>query len=177
MTRKHALLGFAVFAVLAFVVALRAHALAAANTLADAREASLTQVEQETQRLIDLRARQDVVAAARRPPQDVIALVNKTLREAGVPTDRFKNLEPESDVPTSGGLRRQTLRLLLEQVSLPQLGQFLAEWRTRQDLWTPTSIELTHRVSGADADDHFDVRVVVGATYFADTAEPKEAAK
>jgi len=177
MTRKHSLLGFAVFAVLAFIVALRARALAAANSFADAREASLAQVGCETQRLVELRARQDVVAAARRPPQDVIALVNKTLREAGVPTDRFKNLEPESDVPTSGGLRHQTLRLLLEQVSLPQLGQFLAEWRTRQQLWTPTSIELTHRVAGADADDRFDVRVVVAATYVADTADPKEATK
>jgi hypothetical protein len=165
---------------MAFVLALRAHALTTADAVADAREGALAEVERETQRLLELRAREDVVASARRPPQDVIALVNAALREAGIPADRFKNLEPESDVPTGNGLRRQTLRLLLEQVSLPQLGQFLQQWRARQGLWTPTSVELTHRLAGgaaadqAEKDDRFDVRVVVAATYFPDA---KEAAK
>ena len=177
MTRSRLLLAFAGAAVVTFAVALRAQTLVAANAAADAREAVLALATQDLAHLVELRARRDVVAAARRPPQDVIALVNATLREAGVPADRFKNLEPENDVPTGTGLRRQTLRLQLEQVTVPQLGQFLAAWRSGQSLWTPTSLELTHRPAGPEAGgdpaaaDRFDARMVVAATYVDDAKE------
>jgi hypothetical protein len=171
MTARPVVLAAAAASALLFGLVLRGQALAAARDRADVQLVTLASIEKDLERIAALRSQQDVVATAKRPPQDVIALVNAVLRESGVPTDRFKNLEPESDVPTSGGLRRQTLRLVLEQITVAQLGAFLFEWTARQQLWTPTGIELTHRAAGNDTDDRFDARVVLAATYFSDAHE------
>lgn len=154
----------------AFVVALRARALAAADVTLVAERAALENTSRDLGELRELAAQREVVADAKRPTTDVIALVNAVLRDAGLPTTRLKALEPEADVPLAGRYRRQALRLAIERLSVPELGAFLAAWRAAASVWTPRSIELAHVASQDGSDLGFDVRIVIAATYLGDAA-------
>lgn len=102
-----------------------------------------------------------------RPTADVIALVNRVLTQAGIPTTRFAGCTPEGDAAMSGSteLRRQSVRLSLQALALADLGTFLATWRAENTVWTPVSIEINH---GADEKAQtFDAQVVLAAVYHA----------
>lgn len=129
------------------------------------------------QEMMELTSTRQQISRGQRPTADVIALVNSVLAEAGIPNRHLKGLTPESDgiLPTSSGistqaLGKQTLRLTLQQLTLPDLGAFLAQWNASGNLWTPTHIELTHRRGGsAPTDqDQYDITLRISAIYLAD---------
>ena len=155
-----------------FVVVLRVNALAAAREDVARELQSLEQTASDLREWSELKTQREVVSAAKRPTQDVIAQVNAVLRDAGVPTERLKGLEPESDVALAGRYRTQTIRLALEGVTLREVGSFLAAWRAAKTVWTPRSIELTQVVDKDGASSGLDARLVIAATYLSNA--PRE---
>lgn len=167
--------GLMVAAVLAagtFFVTVRARALGSAEAAADAEVTALERAVADLEELEALKGQREVVAAAKRPTNDVIAQVNAVLRDSGIPTTRLKALEPEADVPLAGRYRSQTIRLALERLSLQEVGGFLGAWRDAATVWTPRSIELSHVSTQDGGDAGFDVRIVIAATYLSDLSEP-----
>ena len=173
MTRRAVLAVLVACAVGAFVLALRAKGLAMARDSVARERAALERTDADLRELAALRDEREVVAAQKRPTQDVIAQVNAVLRDAGLPTTRLKDLQPEADQPLSGRYRSQTIRLSLDHLSIEDVGALLAAWRAARTVWTPRAIELTHVAQADGMDGGFDARVVVAATYLSDA--PAEA--
>lgn len=155
-------------ALVMLVLTWRGRALQAATASLDTERAALSQVERDLDELARLRARKEIVAATKRPTNDVIAQVNALLRDAGIPTRRLQSLEPEADVALSGRYRSQSIRIALSAMALPEIGALLATWRAAESAWTPRSIELTHAAGDDRGGQDYDVRLVVAATYLAD---------
>lgn len=137
--------------------------------------ASLAGTVETTQAVLDLRAKQQRIAEQKRPERDVIARVNAALTEAGISSDRFEGVRPESDsaLPGSAGgdasaYRRQTVRLSLKRLSVGELGAFLGQWSVTQPIWTPTQIELLHVRDQRD-EGRYDVTILMTATYVANS--------
>ncbi len=136
-------------------------------------EESLGRAVHDAQRVIELRQREQRVAENKRPQQDVIARVNDTLAEAGIPQARFAGLRPQSDTALPGTgqrgplYRRQVVQISVWQLTIGQLGSFLGAWRASQELWTPTRIELTH-VRGPASPAHYNLAMLISTTYVAD---------
>ena len=133
----------------------------------DSALAAQQRIIDEAQHIIRLQSKQQRIAEHKRPEQDVIARVNTTLAEAGIPTERFGGLRPESDaaLPNSA-YRRQSVRISLNELSIAQLGAFLDQWSQSQQLWTPTRLELSHARTKID-DDRYNVVILITATYLA----------
>ena len=151
---------------------------AGARHLTGAREqlrsvqTSLSRTVADVNRVLALRGREQRVAEQKRPDQDVIARVNAALAGAEIPTSRFSGLRPHSDSPLPGAdrdlaYRRQTVNVRLRQLTIAELGAFLETWTDTQDLWTATTLELSHVRNTADPA-RFDISILLSATYVAD---------
>jgi hypothetical protein len=66
------------------------------------------------------------------------------LSAAGLAQSNLGALSPESTTQRSGGgtTVRRRATMTLQSLTLPELGRFLAEWRSREPSWTVTSIDL-----------------------------------
>ncbi len=161
------LLGAVVLAA-AGTVFVSAGQLATARGHCRAAESSLEHVARDAGRVLELRESRQTVAEQKRPEQDVIARVNAVLAEAGLGERHFGGLRPESDSALPGSAcRRQTLRIALRQLGLPELGAFLERWAASQELWTPVRVELSH-VRTEAREGRYDVVLLVAATYLAE---------
>ncbi|MCP3902142.1 MAG: hypothetical protein GY715_00785 [Planctomycetes bacterium] len=132
---------------------------------------SLRQTQVRVEQVRRLRSTVQRVDDAHRPKQDLIARVNAALASAGLPERHFGalNLGADATLPGrvgSGDLvyKRQSVRISLKQLALPEIGRFLAEWTRSQPLWTPQRIDLA-RPAGRNAGDRYDVTLVVETTY------------
>lgn len=142
---------------------------------------SYQQTLKDANEVLALRSRRQVVNAAERPPQDVIAQVNGVLAATGIPGNRLKSLTPETDAaltnqPESSNssalqYRKQSLRLTLEGLTVQEIGTFLRQWKTSQQVWTCSRIELTHARDRADAN-RYDINILLSAIYVATTSPP-----
>ena len=133
----------------------------------DAALAAQQRIIDEAQKIIQLSSQQQRIAEHKRPEQDVIARVNTTLAQAGIPSERFGGLRPESDGALPDSVyRRQSVRISLDELSIAQLGTFLGQWSQSQQLWTPTRLELSHTRNKID-DDRYNVVILITATYLA----------
>jgi len=131
-----------------------------------AGQAQLTAVERDVAEIVALRGLDQHIADRKPPERDVIARVNAALTRAGLPASALSSLSPESDVALPGNAQyhRQTLRLSLRSLDLPQLGAFLSAWRESQLVWTITQIELIHsRQRGCE--DCYDATLTLSAIY------------
>lgn len=130
-------------------------------------QTTLANLTKDAQSIIDLRSKQQVVAERKRPEQDVIAKVNATLADVGIPYKHFDSLRPESDgaLPDSN-YRRQSVRINLNEITITELGAFLNQWSLTQKLWTPTRIELLHSRNKANTD-RYNITILITATYLA----------
>ena len=144
----------------------------AAEARLDSASMRLELATQKARELADLSGKQQRVATRERPRQDVLALLNSVMAEAGVPSSSFRSLEVEADVAVrlgtgaeAGRYRRQSLSLLLEKLSPAQLGTFLEIWQGRQGLWIPTRFELTHVSDPRGPQNLYSARILVTATY------------
>ena len=144
------------------------------RALQDAMQ-GLATTSKDVQSVLDLRATQQVIGIQQRPTQDVIAQVNATMAECGLPSNRLKSLTAESDALMSQigdvstlPLRRQSLRLALENMSMKEMGDFLGQWRDSQQIWAVARIELTHVRDQDQMNARFDINVLISAIYLAD---------
>ncbi len=119
-----------------------------------------------------MRTREERIALQERPREDVIALVNAALAEAGLPARHFSDLRNESDsaLPQTGNdanfaYRTQSLSLTLREMRPADLGGFLAAWEQTQSAWIVTRITLTHPTRSRRDDDRFDITLIVTALY------------
>ena len=136
-----------------------------------AAQAQLQSTLVTAQRVIDLQARRQQIADRKRPEQDVIARVTGSMARAGIPSDRFAGLRPESDSALrgesdQGTYRRQAVRFSLSRLTVEELGSFLGDWRLSHPLWTPTQIELLHVRN--QAEDRYNVNILLATTYLAE---------
>ena len=136
----------------------------AEENLSGARE-SLQALGSDARAVLQLRGKSAITNDSERPTADVIAIVNRVLTGAGVPTTKFAGCKSEGDaaVPGSNDLRRQSVRLNLQGMTVADIGAFLESWRSEETVWTPTSVEMNH--AGDDRSQTFDVQVVLSAVY------------
>ncbi len=168
MKNRAAIIAGIWLAVLCVPIVVSASRLNAAQRQLNAALTAQQRLINEAQQIIRLRSKQQRIAEHKRPEQDVIARVNTTLAEAGIPPERFGGLRPESDAAlTNTAYRRQSVRITLDELSIIELGAFLDQWSQAQQLWTPTRIELTHARSRQDSD-RYDAAILITATYLAD---------
>ncbi len=172
MTLRSPILVALVMAVLVLPVVASGRHLAGVREQLRSMQTSLDRTVTDVNRVVALRGREQRIAQQKRPDQDVIARVNAALAGAEIPTSRFSGLRPHSDSPLPGaerGLayRRQTVNVRLRQLTIPELGAFLETWTETQDIWTATTIELSHVRNTADPA-RFDISILLSATYVAD---------
>ncbi len=155
-TTRWSVLGATLVLAVTMVVGL-VRARGAAGDAASAR-ASLDGLIAESNEILALRANAPRVSFAEHDPAAVLSRVNELLIDAGVSSQCFEKLAPDSTTrATSGALRRQSMRLSLRSIALPELGQFFALWRDREPQWTPSRLEVTRRRE----DDRLDVAIVL----------------
>lgn len=154
------------------VIALQAHRVSAARQRHDAAIKSLNELQRDAAKIIELRAKRDLVAWRERPKADVLALVNAALVDAGIPTNRLQGIGEGVDTPvtnTGGGdlpLRRQSLAISFDGLTPAQIGLLLERWDRVQDQWSAGRLELTHRRDPTQPD-LYDLRLHISAVYLA----------
>lgn len=149
MSRRAAILLYVLtLAAALLVVAVGAQRLRAAEARAHGAEAQFAQVKSDAERVLALRARVQTVAVGEQPQQDVFRRVNECLVEAGLAHVRVQSVNPGGDQSLDGTRRVQTVRVVLEPLTLNELGALLERWRRDQALWTVTGVDLA-ATSGA----------------------------
>lgn len=167
MMNRAAIIAGIWLAVLCVPIVISASRLSNARMQHDAALTARQRLINEAQQIIRLRSKQQRIAEHKRPEQDVIARVNTTLAEAGIPPERFGGLRPESDAALPNtAYRRQSVRITLDELSIIELGAFLDQWSKSQQLWTPTRLELSHARSKID-EDRYNIVILITATYLA----------
>ena len=144
-----------------------------AHAAARAAETQLATAVDKAREVMELRSKQQRVAAGERPPQDVIAQINRTLAEVGIRSDRLTGLEPVADRALSGSAaagryRRQSVSATIDRLEPAEIGRFLAEWRQSQPMWIPTRIELFHTRQQLPSSNLYAMRVEMTAIYLSD---------
>jgi len=143
VTRRAAILLFTLsLAAALLVVAAGAQHSAAARARAHGAEARFAQVKADAARVLALRSRSQTVAAGEQPQQDVFRRVNESLAAAGLSHVRVQSINPGGDQSLDGARRVQTVRIVLEPLTLDELGALLDRWRRDQALWTVTGVDL-----------------------------------
>lgn len=174
------LLGLACVAVLGW----RCVAWQAAATEFDQAYAEHAEVAAQSARVTALRALPPVSGYGSRPAEDVIQLANRTLEAATLPPARLRGVQPEPDRAIQDdreGRRLATARLSLEPLTVPELGAYLAAWRSRQQVWSVARIELNAITPARDGSSshsqgQYRVSVTVSASYVdeAPSSGPKQ---
>ncbi len=147
--RTSVLLMLFTLAVCLLLIAVSTSNLRTAGTAADAAAARFTQVSSDAERVRVLRGRSQTIAAGEQPEQDIFRRVNETLAAAGLARTRVQSVNPAGDraldTDSAGGAARriQTVRVVLEPITLDELGAFLDRWRQDQALWTITGIDCS----------------------------------
>lgn len=111
--------------------------------------------------LDQLRRAKPTIAAGQKPQPNISGHITDALVEAGLAPTLLTNLVPNADTPvepasgtkparTGNGrpdlavrYRRQSARLTLDPLSMPELGRFLTSWREMQPDWIVASINVT----------------------------------
>lgn len=141
-----------------------------------------TEVTTKTARLSALRAQPAVSGFGARPDQDVIQLANGVLSTAGLPAGRLRTVAPEHDraiADDRDGRRAATVRLVVEPLTVQELGALLASWRSSQQVWSVARIDLiamSRGESGASgagrSSGQYRASITVTATYIDEAAPP-----
>lgn len=156
------------------VIAVQLHRVKAARLEHGSAAGALDQLHRDAERVLELRAKRDLVAWRERPTTDVLALVNAALIDAGIPADRLQGIGEGVDTAVASAqgsepaLRRQSLAISLERLTPAQIGRFLERWESVQDQWSSGRIELTHRRDQNNSE-LYDLRLHISAVYLART--------
>jgi hypothetical protein len=116
----------------------------ASNSL-DVAQDGWNKLVAEADEVASLRARNPTASWAEHDASAVLARVNAVLADAGVRAEQFGRLAPDAAGNArskAGPVKRQAMRLALNDLSCVELGAFLSLWREREPLWVPTRIEL-----------------------------------
>ncbi|MCC6284642.1 MAG: hypothetical protein IT439_04965 [Phycisphaerales bacterium] len=76
-------------------------------------------------------------------PESLVAeRIVECLRAAGTGPEHVQSLDPQEPITLEGGVQKRRLGLILEGLTLPQVGGFLASLAERAPEWTIDRIEL-----------------------------------
>lgn len=84
----------------------------------------------------------------RRPAAGLQPRIAAVLTASGLAPTALASLAPEAEAAIpgqqgGGTLKRQRVAIVLAGPTLPQVGRFLASWRTAEPAWVVTTIDLT----------------------------------
>jgi hypothetical protein len=104
----------------------------------------LTIVRNDAREIAAIRAAAPPESRRHRPPPGLASRVADVVSRAGLPQSALQNLSPETEAAAdTSGLRKQSMKITLDGLTLPQLGRFLEVWRATQPLWMVASIDIT----------------------------------
>ncbi|MFG0328791.1 MAG: hypothetical protein ACF8PN_02725 [Phycisphaerales bacterium] len=147
-----------------------------------AAQSAVDSVVANASELIDLRRTRRQVSWAKRPTAVALELVNGAIERSGVSGARLVSLTEQADTAlrtrterNAPDLRRQTIGVTLDGLTLEDFGRVLESWRSlpESSVWTITSIEF-HRRNGrslrttAATDAAYTVSLALSATYATD---------
>ncbi|MFT3684281.1 MAG: hypothetical protein QM783_05035 [Phycisphaerales bacterium] len=140
----------------------------------DVAAAGRATVAEKAARIASLRSLPAVNGFGTRPGEDVMSLATRVLDSAHVPAARLRSVQPEADrvvVDDRDGRRAATVRLSLEPLTVPELGAFLAAWRSSQQVWSVSRIDMNAvPPGGGAAAGSYRASITVSATYLDDPA-------
>lgn len=148
-------------------IAAHEDALAEAEVRADAAARTVGEV-------LSLRGLKERSSLRARPPQDLTARLNETLKSSGAGTGLLSEVAAHGGAAAGSGDGKyalQQMRVSLKGAKLSDLGKFIEHWRATQPLWAVTSVDLsrTQQVAtpGAKAphDERFNATIVLTSSY------------
>lgn len=157
-----ALIGTTVAAVGAAVFSWRGYDRAVSSR--DAAVERAERVRNDVEELLALRA-----STSTRPAEastaSLLGPLNQTLGTAGVPLDSLVSASPEtaSSSVSTGAEGTDATRIVLERLTLSQLGATLAEWRSQHPSIIPAAIEITP-INDSKRPDHIRARILLVTT-------------
>jgi len=113
----------------------------ARNQLAAARAGDL-QAAALISEVRQLRALPIIVEDSAVREDRLLGMVSDSLVQAGVNPSAIRGVSSESNSAGSGPYRRQSIRVQLDPISVPDVGRFLSNWKSRHPTWIPTSLNL-----------------------------------
>ena len=164
----------------ALIVGTRVVAWRSAATAFDRATADRASVAEKAARIASLRSQPAVNGFGARPGDDVMSLATRVLDAAHVPAARLRSVQPDADRTVADdrdGRRAATVRLSLEPLTAPELGAFLAAWRSAQQVWSVARIDMNAiPPSGSTPAGNYRATVTVSATYLDDPAPASRSA-
>jgi hypothetical protein len=130
-------------------------------------------VNQDLQRLADLRARVQTPARGRRPQDDLVTRAQQALVSSGLPIAAFSGVQPRAD-QTVNGVRIQTVQLRLQGLRPADVGAWLAAWSTPDQPWRLSELQMVHSTAPSTAGaapldtNRFDLTLVLTVPYLED---------
>ncbi len=133
-----------------------------AERTVDAAAADLARLAQDAERLLQLRARPQIVASQRIPETTIVESINRCLQRSGISADQLGSVSPagtrDSDIrgersessPRERLVHRtQGMRVSVTDLTPEEVGKFLAAWSEEEPLWRIVRIALSHAGRGA----------------------------
>jgi hypothetical protein len=112
----------------------------------------LAAVTTDSREIASIRAAAPPETRRHRPPPGLAARVADVVSKAGLPQAAVQIVSPETEINAgASGLHKQSAKITLDGLVLPELGRFLQEWRAAQPVWTVTSIDITPTLTRARA--------------------------
>lgn len=133
-------------------------------------------LNQDLQRLTELRARIQAPVRGRRPQDDLVTVAQKALVTAGLPITCCSGVQPRAD-QTINGMRIQTVQLRLQGLRPAEFGAWLAAWNTPDQPWRLSETQMVHTTAPPAAvnpagmaldNNRFDLTLVLTAPYLED---------
>lgn len=160
----------------ALALSLSVRALSTAAARADDAEFRMIRVSDDGQRVLALRGQSQTIAAGEQPQQDIYQRVNQALAAAGLTQARVQSVNPAGDQALDAGQggsaarRVQSARIVIDPLTLDELGSLLDRWRRDQPVWTVTGIDCTHTARAST--EAYRITLTVSAVYIPDPANP-----
>lgn len=139
-------------------------------------EARFAALNQDLQRLTDLRGRIQAPVRGRRPQDDRVTRAQQALVAGGLPITAFSGVQPRAD-QTDNGLRIQTVQLRLQGLRPGDFAAWLAAWSTPDQPWRLSELQMVHAAASADPgaagrmpldSNRYDLTLILTAPYLED---------
>lgn len=132
----------------------------------------LAQVCGELDELRGLQNEQQKALIGARPSSDVLHVISDILDKARVDASCLRRVDPGAPMPVESAsdgpeYRRESVRVQLEPLTLPQLGAVLAAWARTGTPWNVAEVELTAVTQQRLQQPHYAVTLTVSALYVA----------
>lgn len=137
----------------------------ARSALRDART-SLTEARAQATELATLRARSQTRMFGAPPEAALVAAVNQAALETGLPAGTATSISRQPErTARDGAARVQDVRIELGPMTMPELGGFLASWRSSQPAWQTASITIRRPGGRQQPPGTYQATIVCSAEY------------